>query len=383
MKIALATLNDSADIHQWSGLNYFIARSLEQAGATVHPVGPFATRWTTRMRLRQRWYDATGRTYHAIIEPTALDALGAAAREQIPRDADAVLAVTSLMGAALGPLSIPLASWDDATNAAMEAYYPDFQHLAPVSRKHSALLGQRAADAVTLAIYTSEWAADSAHSAYGMDRKRIAIVPFGANLEAPPERAVVEQWISARAVDRCHLLWIGVDWERKGGPLTLEITRELRDLGVDADLTIAGCTPPATLPEWARSEGFISKRAPGGEARLAALFARSHFFLMPSRAEAYGLVYAEAAACGVPSVAIRTGGVPAIIVDGATGILEDAPGSPAAFAARIAAHLRNRTRYVDMALAAFARSNDRLNWRVSGKRVVSLLTDLSIRAKTQ
>jgi hypothetical protein len=35
VKVALVTLNDSADVHHWSGLNYYIARSLEHHRSRV------------------------------------------------------------------------------------------------------------------------------------------------------------------------------------------------------------------------------------------------------------------------------------------------------------------------------------------------------------
>jgi glycosyltransferase involved in cell wall biosynthesis len=378
VKLALVTLNDSADVHHWSGLNHHIARALEHAGATVHRVGPFETHWSLAMRLRQRWYDATGRTYHAVIDPGSLKAIGEEARARIPADTDAVLAVTSLMAAALGRLHVPLVSWDDATNAAMLGYYPDFQRMAPVSLRQTNVAGQLAARAVRLAIYASDWAAESARDAYALPREQTAVVPFGANLERLPDAEVVSSAIVGRRDGVCRLLWVGVDWLRKGGPLAVAIAQSMRDAGVDVELTIVGCEPEGRdrLPNWVRVEGFISKRTPEGEARLASLFARSHFFLMPSSAEAYGVVYAEAAAFGVPAVAIRTGGVPTIIVDDETGMLE-APQAPAErYAARMLVLLRDRTRYEQMARAARGRAERILNWDVAGRSVVQLLSAL-------
>jgi glycosyltransferase involved in cell wall biosynthesis len=383
LKIALVSLNDSGDVRQWSGLNFYIARALAAAGAAVHPVGPFTSRWNTVMRVRQRWYDLTRRHYHAVLDPYALNDIGARARAAIPDDADAVLAVSSYIAAALGPLDIPLVSWDDATNAAMTDYYPDFRRMADVSRRQGDAMGQRAADAVSLAIYTSEWAADSARRAYGLSNDRIAVVPFGANLGTPPDPHIVRAEIAARPRDRCGLLWIGVDWERKGGPAAVEITRALREDGIPATLTVAGCEPPGPLPEFVRRHGFISKTTGDGEKRLGKLYASAHAFVMPSQAEAFGLVYAEAAAFGVPSVAIRTGGVPAIIIDGETGILENPDASPRTFAKRLAELWRNPSLYRSMCVGALERYGATLNWGVSGKTVLNLIEARLRRAQTQ
>lgn len=42
---------------------------------------------------------------------------------------------------------------------------------------------------------------------------------------------------------------------------------------------------------------------------------------MPSRAEAYGIVFAEAAAFGLPVIATDLGGIPTIVKDNETGFL--------------------------------------------------------------
>ena len=97
---------------------------------------------------------------------------------------------------------------------------------------------------------------------------------------------------------------------------------------------------------------------------------------MPSVAEAYGLVYAEAAAFGVPAVGVRTGGVPTIVVDDETGLLEEPDAGAERYAARMLALLRDRASYERMARAARRRAEQRLNWSVAGADVVTRLERL-------
>jgi glycosyltransferase involved in cell wall biosynthesis len=373
VKLALVSLNDSTDVLQWSGLNYHIARSLEHAGATVVRVGPLTHPWTSGMKLRRRWCGLWGQAYHANMEASALDAFGAQARAAIPGDVDAVVALTTMIAASLDGLRAPVISWDDASPAALVDYYPEFERLSPRSARDAATMGRRAAQNVRLAMYASEWAADGAREAYGLPIDRVAVVPFGANLETLPSADETHSAIAARPRTRCRLLWVGVDWERKRGDLVVEIAQRIAAHGIPVDLTVVGCRPPGDreLPEWVQAEGYVSKRTASGVARLAKLYARSHFLVMPSAAEAYGLVYAEAAAFGVPSVATRTGGVPTVVVDGETGVLDDPHATAESYAGRILGLIKDRPRYEAMAHAAAARAATMLNWDVAGREAVA------------
>jgi glycosyltransferase involved in cell wall biosynthesis len=53
----------------------------------------------------------------------------------------------------------------------------------------------------------------------------------------------------------------------------------------------------------------------------ASLLQASDIFVLASSGEAFGLVLAEAMACGVPVVGSRSGAIPEIVDDGITGLL--------------------------------------------------------------
>src|SRR5207253_7456179 len=66
--------------------------------------------------------------------------------------------------------------------------------------------------------------------------------------------------------------------------------------------------------------------------RLAAYYRAADACLVPSRAESFGLVALEAAACGTPVVAAAVGGLRSVVEHGHTGFLVEGR-DPAAFAA--------------------------------------------------
>ena len=90
---------------------------------------------------------------------------------------------------------------------------------------------------------------------------------------------------------------------------------------------------------------------------VARLLQATDLFLLPSQTESFGLAALEAMACGAPVVASRVGGLPEVIDDGVTGILEP-PGSVEAMGRRAIELLRDNGRYHAMRDAAIARARE-------------------------
>ena len=134
---------------------------------------------------------------------------------------------------------------------------------------------------------------------------------------------------------------------------------------------VVGCQrPPEELPHPAiRFHGRLDKRCPEQRALLQQLYAQAHFLTMPTRAEAFGVVFAEAAAHGLPSIALRTGGVPSVVKHGETGWLLD----PACTAADLAGAIRriagDPALYHRLSEGALADAAGRLNWDHWGQQV--------------
>src|SRR5690606_34951394 len=70
-----------------------------------------------------------------------------------------------------------------------------------------------------------------------------------------------------------------------------------------------------------RLEGAVEFRQPLPHRRLADLYRAADVLVLPSRSESFGLVAAEAQACGLPVVAARVGGLAHVVSDGESGFL--------------------------------------------------------------
>ena len=87
---------------------------------------------------------------------------------------------------------------------------------------------------------------------------------------------------------------------------------------------------------------------------LPALYAAADLYLWPAIDEAFGMAFLEAQAAGLPVVAGRTGGVPAVVADGITGFLTSI-GDAQAFASAVARLLEAPAERERLAAAARAR----------------------------
>jgi glycosyltransferase involved in cell wall biosynthesis len=113
--------------------------------------------------------------------------------------------------------------------------------------------------------------------------------------------------------------------------------------------------------------------------RLRQIYAQAHLFFVPSRAEAYGIVYCEAAALGLPVLARATGGVETIVQNGKTGVLLPPTAPISDYRDTILSLLRPNqpataiTPYTEMRQYARQRYEQVLNWDIFAQRVKNLL----------
>ena len=117
-------------------------------------------------------------------------------------------------------------------------------------------------------------------------------------------------------VGRMYEIW---DFYRKGGDLVvaaLDILR--RDYDPQITLTVVGMEKwplPSPPPEGVNFLGVL----PPGEVR--ALYDNHDLFVMPSRSEPFGVVFAEALSAGLPCVARNAYAMPEIVTPGISGAL--------------------------------------------------------------
>ena len=259
----------------------------------------------------------------------------------------------------------------------MENYYYPLSQVHPITRWEGNHLEKQAILNADALIYASDWAARSAIEDYGANSDKINIIPFGANIDDVPAR----ETLSDGSTDgRLRLLFVGQDWERKGGQIAFDALLALLGRGIDTELTVIGCTPGGNLAHPSlRVIPNLDKNLPAQRAALAEFYRGSDIFLLPTRAECSGIVFCEAGAYGLPIISTQTGGVPTVVVEGTNGFLlpHDADGK--VYAERLAALWGNRAAYLRMRQSSRDRYETVLNWTAWAAKVRQLIEQLAMR----
>jgi colanic acid/amylovoran biosynthesis glycosyltransferase len=129
------------------------------------------------------------------------------------------------------------------------------------------------------------------------------------------------------------------------------------------------------LEAWAIREG-VTATFHGWVSDVADRLAEVDLFVLPTRADNLPLVVLEAMSSAVPVVATRVGGIPELVVNGATGILVD-PEDIVELAAAIERLARDEPLRVRFGAAAAERVAERFEANVVARRMVALYEHLT------
>jgi glycosyltransferase involved in cell wall biosynthesis len=173
-----------------------------------------------------------------------------------------------------------------------------------------------------------------------------------------------------------ELLFVGQrDWSHKGGDVAIEVFRELRARGLPTVLHLVGAEPPAPVDaDGMVVHGYIDKlREPH---RLPDLYRRCDVLLVPSRGEGFGIVFAEAAAHGLPSLARATMGVESAVRHGESGILLPASAGGVDFADVIVGWRADPGAYDALVVGARRFYETDVNWTTAVDRFIACVGEV-------
>jgi glycosyltransferase involved in cell wall biosynthesis len=190
----------------------------------------------------------------------------------------------------------------------------------------------------------------------------------------PPERVVTTyagpNLDLSRIPDRSHIsgpdapptvLFIGREFERKGGDLLLQAFARVRAKIPGARLLVVGPQAMTISDPGVTNLGLLRKDEPREWAQLIAAYRSADVFCFPTRYEPFGIVVLEAMLFGLPCVATRTGAIPEMIQEGQTGYLVP-PEDVDSLAARLLSLLGDRALARRLGEAGRKRADGTFTW---------------------
>lgn len=315
-KIAFLCNGDPKDKSLWSGTMFKMYECLLRKGYEVEYVP--AIKFTPKEETR---FEKIATTHEKIFNRTFnrhqfyLKAKLASHRLQKRlenKEFDILFSACQINEIAFLKIQQPIVFVNDILLEQHIGYYPYYAGLGWYSKKMMIHIEKKALQNCAAVILPSEWSTERAVERYHLNPEKVHLLRFGPNIEVPQN--ILHKDYSGNLT----MLFLGVDWQRKGGEIALKATEILREKGFSVKLLVVGCIPPVKS-EAMEVIPFLNKNNPDDYAKLKQLLAKSHLLFLPTRAECYGIVYCEASAYGLPSIATATGGVTSIVKDGING----------------------------------------------------------------
>jgi glycosyltransferase involved in cell wall biosynthesis len=363
LKIAYITTTDARSRHAWSGTQYSIWNALQKHLGDIELIGsvkPFFPLWFGKIatglsqKILHKRYDyrhsrmlsmGYARIVNNRLKNKTFDLI--------------VVPATSAFIPYL-ETSAPIAYISDSTVIRSLNYHKSLSNLYSFSVKETTEIERMALERADFLFYPSQWAASSAINDFHKDPEKVFVAPFGPNMEDLPARELV---LFRKKNATCNLLFVGVNWKDKGGPVAFQTMLELNKMGLDTSLTVCGCIPPENFhhPNF-KVIPFIDKNNKEGREQLNSLFLHSDFLVFPTRVDCFGIVLCEAYAFGLPVLASDTGGVNAAVENGYTGYLMPYNADGKAYADKIYSLFNNETAYRQLMVNCRNSYETKYNW---------------------
>ncbi len=146
---------------------------------------------------------------------------------------------------------------------------------------------------------------------YGIPEDKIKLVYVGSNTQLPSA-------IDKTKYSNKNIIFVGKEWDRKGGPLLIEAFKKVLKRVPDATLTIIGCSPSVNVRNCE-----VLGELPLKE--VAKHYAKASVFCLPTVREPFGIVFVEAMFNRLPIVTNNMGAAPYLVTPNNGYLLENKP----------------------------------------------------------
>ena len=381
LHLLLLAEGDPETPDSWSGTSRRIVEGLRAAGHTVTTADCELTGLGRLSALALTWHPSRPRwwvRYHlGSVGFRMRSALAQAVIDAHPKiDLIVQVGATFLPRVAVHKSLVVLTDGNIVlSEAAAGVAATDAAFLSARERTRVRVREQRVYDVADLVISLSDRVARSCVEDFGVPAERVRTMYAGPNIDAGRfgDTLPIPQDVPPT------ILFVGRQWERKGGDVLIRVFARVRARVPDARLVVIGPRLVSPLPAGVEFLGLVDKESPAGWERIRRAYVEASVFCLPSRFEGFAISVLEAMMFGRPCVTCRFPWMESEMVeDGVTGYVIEGS-DELQLEQRLVTLLTDKKSAEGMGQVAASRVRDRYNWPAAIGRLERALTDLGIR----
>lgn len=364
MKIAFLHVNDIKNKLVWSGAPYSMYKEFKKSDNEVIILKPIPAVFLFLIKVLYKIKSIlTGKNFLNFMNRELSLVTSWWFGKQNLNDYDLLIVPAGSSIIARLETTTPIIYVTDVTFKVNAGYNTGFMNLHNNSIEDANSIEYEAFNKASIIAVPSNWAYNSVLNDYDIDPSKVIITEFGANFDILPTRA--------RALDRNYntnhlkLLFIGRVWKNKGGDIAYETFKILKERGLNVSITFVGSVPPYEISDNnVRIFPFLDKNNNKHAEILSNLYLESHFHILPTRSDAFGMVFCEASAHGLPSISTDTGGVSNAVRNEENGYCLSPDAKAEEYADLIQNIWQDKEKYRNLVLSSRNTYEKVLNWTV-------------------
>ena len=363
---------DPTDKRSWSGTYFRMLNSLKEEFNEVIPLGPVEINRVRKIPdlIDKLVFKIFRKKYNKSHNILCSLAFFYKFREKLKKEKyDVIFAPAASTEIAMLRTKIPICYLSDTSFNQIKDYYTRFSNLVSFSVYESNIIEKKAIGRSKTLVYSSDWASGHVIDFYKAPEDKVHIVPFGANIDTEPSAEEIKEKFNYKEF---KLLFLGVDWERKGGAIAFEAFNILLSEGFDVKLTIVGCAPSIDH-EKVEIIPFLDKNIAEQYTMYYDLLKSSQLLFVPTRADCTPMVFCEASAFGMPVITTDTGGVKSVVENGINGYCLAMDAGPEEYAEIIRKLINDKKHYMNLIISSREQYEKHLNWKNWGNKMKEIL----------
>jgi len=324
MKIAIISRSDLNDRVYWSGIIQTIYSKLKSSkNVEIIKIDKLNNSFRKIFALKREYLKHTKKvkydeSYNHIVSKNFAQQIELKLNKY--KDIDFLLTFDSSLVAYL-KVNIPIILWTDLLYSDYYDHYFKNYKISKETKNSIKKIEKKALKNCHRVILCSNWALNKAKFKYKKLFYKFRLVHFGPNFKTSIRKNKIDQLILRRSKKKLSLITLSVNWERKGLDKVLSLNKILNNKGLNSQVTIIGVKNKKIKDKKIKIINFVNKNNILGEKKISNNLLKSHFHILFSNSEAYGVSLIEANSRALPNISFKIGGISQIVKKGVNGML--------------------------------------------------------------